>query len=44
MESYDKKDLTLHIFKTVLSEPEFRDWTDVGIVIQCYLDDSVADC
>ena len=35
MESYDKKNLTLHIFKTVLGEPEFRDWTDVGIVIQC---------
>ena len=43
MESYDKKDLTLHIFKTVLSEPEFRDWTDVGVVIQCYLEDSAAD-
>ncbi|MFN0020784.1 MAG: L-glutamate gamma-semialdehyde dehydrogenase [Pirellulaceae bacterium] len=43
MESYDKKDLTLHIFKTVLSEPEFRDWTDVGIVIQCYLEDAAAD-
>lgn len=43
MESYDKKDLTLHIFKTVLSEPEFRDWSDVGIVIQCYLRDAAAD-
>ena len=43
MESYDKKDLTLHVFKTVLSEPEFRDWTDVGIVIQCYLEDAAAD-
>src|SRR6185436_9799780 len=35
MESYDKKDLTLHIFQTILSEPEFRDWTNVGIVLQC---------
>ncbi|MCE9528570.1 MAG: L-glutamate gamma-semialdehyde dehydrogenase [Planctomycetales bacterium] len=43
MESYDKKGLTLHIFKTVLSEPEFRDWTDVGIVIQCYLEDAASD-
>lgn len=43
MESYDKKDLTLHIFQTVLNEPEFRDWTDVGIVIQCYLEDAAAD-
>jgi RHH-type transcriptional regulator, proline utilization regulon repressor / proline dehydrogenase / delta 1-pyrroline-5-carboxylate dehydrogenase len=43
MESYDKKDLTLHIFKRVLSEPEFRDWTDAGIVIQCYLRDAERD-
>ncbi len=43
MESYDKKDLTLFIFQTVLSEPEFRDWTDVGIVIQCYLRDAADD-
>src|SRR5436190_1930893 len=43
MESYDKKDLTLHVFKTVLGEPEFRDWTDVGIVIQCYLESAQTD-
>jgi RHH-type transcriptional regulator, proline utilization regulon repressor / proline dehydrogenase / delta 1-pyrroline-5-carboxylate dehydrogenase len=43
MESYDKKALTLHIFQSVLGESEFRDWTDVGIVIQCYLRDSAAD-
>ncbi len=43
MESYDAKALTLHIFKTVMAEPEFRDWPDVGIVIQCYLHDSGAD-
>ena len=43
MESYDKKDLTLHIFKEVLQEPEFRDWADVGIVIQCYLRDAERD-
>jgi len=39
MEQYEKKDLTLHIFKSVLSEPEFQDTGDVGIVIQCYLED-----
>jgi RHH-type proline utilization regulon transcriptional repressor/proline dehydrogenase/delta 1-pyrroline-5-carboxylate dehydrogenase len=44
MESYEKKDLTLHIFRTILMEPEFRDWTDVGIVLQCYLSDTPADC
>lgn len=43
MESYQKKDLTLRIFKEVLMEPEFRDLSDVGIVIQCYLTDSGKD-
>jgi RHH-type transcriptional regulator, proline utilization regulon repressor / proline dehydrogenase / delta 1-pyrroline-5-carboxylate dehydrogenase len=43
MESYDKKSLTLHIFRTILSEAEFRDWTDVGIVLQCYLRETAAD-
>jgi RHH-type proline utilization regulon transcriptional repressor/proline dehydrogenase/delta 1-pyrroline-5-carboxylate dehydrogenase len=43
MESYEKKSLTLHIFRTILSEPEFRDWTDVGIVLQCYLRETPAD-
>ncbi|QGJ71198.1 L-glutamate gamma-semialdehyde dehydrogenase [Planctomycetales bacterium 10988] len=37
MESYATKDLTLWLFKQVLSEEEFRDVTDVGIVIQAYL-------
>jgi RHH-type proline utilization regulon transcriptional repressor/proline dehydrogenase/delta 1-pyrroline-5-carboxylate dehydrogenase len=43
MESYEKKDLTLHVVRSVLAEPEFRDRDDVGIVIQCYLRDSAAD-
>ena len=43
MESYDKKDLTLYIFKQVLAEDEFRDVGDVGIVIQCYLRDAAKD-
>src|SRR5690606_20227262 len=43
MESYDKKDLTLRLFKTVLEEPEFAAVTNVGIVIQCYLKDAAAD-
>lgn len=43
MESYDKKDLTLYIFRQVLSEPEFRGREDVGIVIQCYLRDTPRD-
>lgn len=43
MESYRAKDLTLHIFQTVLMEPEFRERDDVGIVIQAYLRDAYAD-
>jgi len=43
MEAYHSKDLTLHIFKSVLDEEEFRDFTDVGIVIQCYLKDAHRD-
>ena len=43
MESYEKKDLTLRIFKEVLLEDEFRDVGDVGIVIQCYLRDAEND-
>ena len=43
MESYDKKDVTLEVFKQVLMEEEFRDAGDVGIVLQCYLKDSPQD-
>ncbi|GAB4154658.1 MAG: proline dehydrogenase family protein [Planctomycetaceae bacterium] len=48
MEQYSYKDLTLEIFKQVLSEDEFRDFADVGIVIQTYMpeagDDLIALC
>lgn len=37
MEHYAVKDLTLEVFKRVLTEPEFLDWPDCGIVIQAYL-------
>ncbi|HEV7282822.1 MAG TPA: proline dehydrogenase family protein [Pirellulaceae bacterium] len=43
MESYEKKDLTLAIFKDVLSQPEFAGVEDVGIVIQRYLKESDRD-
>ncbi|MEX2026886.1 MAG: bifunctional proline dehydrogenase/L-glutamate gamma-semialdehyde dehydrogenase, partial [Pirellulaceae bacterium] len=43
MESYEKKALTLYIFRTILSEPEFQGEANVGIVIQCYLRDSGRD-
>jgi len=43
MEHYAVKDLTLDLYKRVLSEPEFRDWPDTGIVIQCYMPDGDRD-
>jgi len=43
MESYRTKDLTLEIFQQILMEDEFRDTSDVGVVIQCYLKDSAED-
>jgi RHH-type proline utilization regulon transcriptional repressor/proline dehydrogenase/delta 1-pyrroline-5-carboxylate dehydrogenase len=43
MESYRTKDQTLAIFQSVMSEDEFRDTEDVGIVIQCYLRDAADD-
>jgi RHH-type proline utilization regulon transcriptional repressor/proline dehydrogenase/delta 1-pyrroline-5-carboxylate dehydrogenase len=43
MEQYSYKDLTLEIFKQTLLEDEFRDWADVGIVVQAYLPDSERD-
>uniref|UniRef100_A0A7C4LK14 L-glutamate gamma-semialdehyde dehydrogenase n=1 Tax=Schlesneria paludicola TaxID=360056 RepID=A0A7C4LK14_9PLAN len=43
MEQYAYKDLTLEIFQRVLSEDEFRDFADVGIVIQTYLPEADRD-
>ncbi len=43
MEQSSFKSLTIRIFKTILSEPEFRDWPDVGIAIQAYLRAAAAD-
>jgi len=43
MESYATKSLTIEIFKRLMSEDEFREATDVGIVIQAYLRDSADD-
>ena len=43
MEQYSYKDLTLEIFKQTLMEDEFRDWPDVGIVVQAYLPDAERD-
>ncbi|WLD13445.1 L-glutamate gamma-semialdehyde dehydrogenase [Planctellipticum variicoloris] len=43
MEQYSYKDLTLQIFREILMEPEFRDFADVGIVVQAYLHDAEQD-
>ncbi len=43
MEQYSYKNLTLEIFKQTLMEEEFRDWSDVGIVVQAYLPDAERD-
>jgi len=43
MEQSSYKGLTQQIFREVLLEDEFRDWSDVGIVIQAYLTDAEAD-
>ncbi|MFO0929263.1 MAG: proline dehydrogenase family protein [Gemmataceae bacterium] len=43
MEQYSSKDVTLQIFEEVLTEPDFRDWADVGIAVQAYLRDTDAD-
>ena len=43
MEQYAYKDLTYAIFRRAMTEPEFRDWPDVGIVCQAYLRDSLDD-
>lgn len=43
MEQYAHKGLTYAIFRQVLDEPEFRDWSHVGIVAQAYLTDTEDD-
>ncbi|MFN2540856.1 MAG: proline dehydrogenase family protein, partial [Chthoniobacterales bacterium] len=43
MESFAVKNLTLKLFKTLFTEPEFRDWPHAGIVIQAYLRESEKD-
>lgn len=43
MEHYAYKDLTLRIFMEILMEPEFRDFADIGIVVQAYLPDAERD-
>ncbi len=43
MEAFAYRDVTLHLFKSLFMEDEFRDFTDVGIVLQAYLKDAERD-
>jgi RHH-type transcriptional regulator, proline utilization regulon repressor / proline dehydrogenase / delta 1-pyrroline-5-carboxylate dehydrogenase len=43
MEQHSVKDLTYHVFRRILEEDEFCDWPDVGLAVQAYLRDTVAD-
>ncbi len=43
MEQYSFKSTTLKIFRDLLSEPEFRDWPDVGVAVQAYLKETAGD-
>jgi RHH-type proline utilization regulon transcriptional repressor/proline dehydrogenase/delta 1-pyrroline-5-carboxylate dehydrogenase len=43
MEQYELKDLTLEVFRDLLSETEFKTYRHFGCVIQAYLRDSLAD-
>ncbi len=43
MEQYAHKSLTYNLFRQVLGEPEFRGWTDAGIVAQAYLPEALSD-
>lgn len=43
MESTKHREITLELFQALLMEDEFRDWADVGIVVQAYLRDGERD-
>src|SRR5881392_872459 len=43
MESYAHKNTTLQLFRTLFTEPDFREWPHVGVVIQAYLRDAERD-
>ena len=43
MESYAHKNSTLDLFKTLLTDPEFKAWPHAGIVVQAYLRDAERD-
>jgi RHH-type proline utilization regulon transcriptional repressor/proline dehydrogenase/delta 1-pyrroline-5-carboxylate dehydrogenase len=40
MEQYSSRALSYELFCEVLEEPDFRDWPDIGIVVQAYQPDA----
>src|SRR5204862_1162543 len=43
MESYALKNVTLRLFKTIFTEPEFNESPACGLALQAYLRDSATD-
>ncbi|HEY8416657.1 MAG TPA: proline dehydrogenase family protein, partial [Limnochordales bacterium] len=43
MEDYRLKDLTLHIFRRLCDDPDFRDYRHLGVVLQAYLKETDHD-
>jgi RHH-type proline utilization regulon transcriptional repressor/proline dehydrogenase/delta 1-pyrroline-5-carboxylate dehydrogenase len=43
MEHYRYKDITVEVFRRLRSSPEFRDYTNFGLVLQSYLRDTDED-
>ncbi|HOW73571.1 MAG TPA: L-glutamate gamma-semialdehyde dehydrogenase [Phycisphaerae bacterium] len=43
LEQYRYRDLTLEIFRRIMTDPEFGDFADLGIVLQAYLQDGAGD-
>jgi len=43
MEQFRYRDLTFDFFMKLLNEPEYRDWPDIGVVVQAYLRDADED-
>ena len=43
MEMHSLKDLTLELFKSVLDEEEFKDYSRAGIALQAYLRETPED-
>jgi RHH-type transcriptional regulator, proline utilization regulon repressor / proline dehydrogenase / delta 1-pyrroline-5-carboxylate dehydrogenase len=43
MEAYSLKNITVDVFTSLLSEPEFRSWSHAGIALQAYLRETEED-